>query len=131
MISQFERGWNGYQGTTKEHAILARSLGVTQLIVAFNKLEKLEWSKERYDFVSHQLEAYLTAIGFKKSDLTFIPISGLTGENLCERSKNENLMAWYGEDSPCLLEVLDSLRLPQRTYVKPLRATISEYCPKS
>jgi elongation factor 1 alpha-like protein len=45
MISQFERGWVGYQGTTKEHAILARSLGVTQLIVAFNKLEKLDWSK--------------------------------------------------------------------------------------
>ena len=42
---QFERGWQGYQGTTKEHAILARSLGVTQLIIAINKLEKLLWNK--------------------------------------------------------------------------------------
>ena len=41
MTTQFERGWIGYQGTTKEHAILARSLGVNQLIVAINKLEKL------------------------------------------------------------------------------------------
>ena len=112
MTTQFERGWNGYQGTTKEHSILARSLGVTQLIVAFNKLEKMDWSHERYQFIEHQIEAYLLGIGFKKSDLTFIPISGLTGENLIERSKNEELLSWYGKDSPCLLEVLDTLRLP-------------------
>lgn len=49
LTTAFERGWTGFQGTTKEHAILARSLGVTQLVVAFNKLEKLEWSVERFD----------------------------------------------------------------------------------
>lgn len=49
LTTAFERGWNGFQGTTKEHAILARSLGVTQLVVAFNKLEKLDWSHERFE----------------------------------------------------------------------------------
>lgn len=63
--------------------------------------------------------------------MTFIPISGLTGENLCERSTDERLLSWYGADSPCLIEVLDTLKLPPRIYAKPTRAAISEYCPKT
>jgi len=39
-LGEFESGWTGGSGTTKEHAILARSLGVTQLIVAINKMEE-------------------------------------------------------------------------------------------
>jgi translation elongation factor EF-1alpha len=57
-------------------------------------------------------------------------MSGLAGENLCERSKDPRLLSWYGEDSPCLIEVLDGLNLPARVYSKPIRASISEYCPK-
>jgi len=131
LTSSFERGWTGYQGTTREHAILARSLGVTQLVVAFNKLEKLDWSQDRFDAVHAIIQPYLLTIGFKKQDITYIPISGLTGENLCERSKDPNLISWYGAESPCLLEILDQLRLPPRNYAKPLRASISEYCPKT
>ena len=67
--SQFERGWEGSHGTTKEHAILARSLGVTQVIVAINKLEKVKWSKDRYDIVCAVLKPYLTRVGFKQSDI--------------------------------------------------------------
>jgi translation elongation factor EF-1alpha len=48
-IGEFERGFEG--GGTKEHAILARSLGVLQLCVAVNKLDLVEWSKERYDSI--------------------------------------------------------------------------------
>lgn len=109
---------------------MARSLGVTQLVVAFNKLEKLDWSAERYDGIKAIIQPYLSSIGFKKQDVTYIPISGLAGENLCERSKDSRLLSWYGEDSPCLLEVLDRLNLPPRNYSKPIRASISEYCPK-
>ena len=47
----FERGWDVGEktGTTMEHAVLARSLGVTQLIVAMNKLERCEYSEERFN----------------------------------------------------------------------------------
>lgn len=41
----FERSWDGLHTTAKEHAILARSLGVTQLIVAINKLEGHNWEE--------------------------------------------------------------------------------------
>lgn len=70
------------------------------------------------------------SIGFKKQDIAYIPISGLAGENLCERSTDHRLLCWYGYDSPCLIEVLDRLNLSARAYSKPIRASISEYCPK-
>ena len=49
--SQFERGWEGNRATTKEHALLARSLGVTQIIVAMNKLENFDYDQERYELI--------------------------------------------------------------------------------
>jgi elongation factor 1 alpha-like protein len=69
LPTQFERSWNGYQGTTKEHALLARSLGVTQIIVAVNKLEKILWNKERYDYIEGLIRPYLVSVGFKQEDI--------------------------------------------------------------
>ena len=113
----FERGWQGYQGTTKEHAILARSLGVTQLIVAINKLEKSLWSKQRYDYIITQLSPYLSGIGFKKENVTYIPISGLQGYNLIEKCIDPNLTSWW--DEKCLLDLLNELKVPQRQITRP------------
>ena len=56
-ISEFERGFEG--GGTKEHAILARSLGVTQIVVAVNKLDLVDWSQERYDFIFAKVLPFL------------------------------------------------------------------------
>jgi len=47
--TSFERGWEGDFGTTREHAILAKSLGATQIIVAMNKLEAEGYSQQRYE----------------------------------------------------------------------------------
>lgn len=70
-------------------------MGVTQLIVAVNKLEVTDWSKERYDFCTGKVKPFLKSIGFKENDLIWLPVSGLTGENLVERSSNKNLLSWY------------------------------------
>jgi elongation factor 1 alpha-like protein len=130
MVGGFERSWDaGTQATCKEHAILARSMGVTQMIVAINKLEMTDWSQERFDFCKGVLKPYLTSIGFKANDLFWIPVSGLTGENLIDRSQNKKLTYWYS--GQCVVEVLDSMRLPQRNFVKPARVTVMEYAPKS
>lgn len=123
----FERGWGSWHGTTKEHASVARALGVTQLVVAMNKMELVEYSQQRYDSILAQVKPYLLTIGFKETDITFVPISGLLGENLTSKATEERLTSWYGTDSPCLLELLDKMRLPQRNFTKPLRLTISEY----
>ena len=59
----YERGWNG--GSTKDHAIIARSLGVQQLVVAVNKLDMDEWKEERFDQISQEVLPFLESIGFK------------------------------------------------------------------
>ena len=46
----FETGFEG-NGVTKEHAILARSAGVIQIVVAINKLDMKQWSQERYEYI--------------------------------------------------------------------------------
>ena len=72
---------------TREHALLVRSLGVSQLIVAVNKLDTVNWSKERFDDIVLKLGKFLkTQVGFKESDLTYVPVSGLTGANLNEKT---------------------------------------------
>ena len=75
---------------TREHALLVRSLGVSQLIVAVNKLDTVNWSKERFDEIIVKLGKFLkTQVGFKESDLTFVPVSGLTGANLHRKSSSK------------------------------------------
>ena len=122
-------------GQTKEHAILARSLGVKKLIVCVNKLELWDWSKERFDFIKNLLQDYLNSLDFKDEDLHFIPVSGLHGVNLkdkapellsaakCENKSLINLM-WY--EGPSIVELIDSLDPPVRDYESPLRFSITD-----
>lgn len=102
---------------------------MTQLIVAINKLEKSDWSAERYDEICALLKPYLLSVGFKAHDLFWVPISGFTGENLIEPPTDKRLTAWY--KGPTLLQALDGLKLPVRNFVKPTRVTVMEYTPKS
>ena len=79
---EFEAGFD-QGGQTREHALLVRSLGVSQLIVAVNKLDTVDWSKDRFYEIAEKLGKFLkTQVGFRGSDLTFVPVSGLTGANL-------------------------------------------------
>ena len=77
MSSQFERGWDGYSGTYKEHVSLAKGLGVNQLIVALNKLEKVNWEQERYEDITDKIWMLCKKLGYSKDNVFFIPISGL------------------------------------------------------
>lgn len=100
---EFETGFD-FGGQTREHALLARSLGVTQLAVAINKLDTVSWSKERFSEISTKLKMFLKQAGFRENDVTFVPCSGLTGQNLvCPPTENE-LLSWY--KGPCLLDVV-------------------------
>ena len=75
-----------------------RSLGVSQLIVAVNKLDTVQWSKERFDDIVLKLGKFLkTQVGFKDSDLTFVPVSGLTGANLNEEDNKKSGTIWSFE----------------------------------
>ncbi|KAM7136668.1 HBS1-like protein isoform 1-T1 [Molossus nigricans] len=120
---EFEAGFET-GGQTREHGLLVRSLGVTQLAVAVNKMDQVNWQQERFQEITGKLGHFLKQAGFKESDVAFIPTSGLSGENLITRSQSSELTKWY--KGLCLLEQIDSFKPPQRCVDKPFRLCVSD-----
>uniref|UniRef100_A0A2I3HHZ6 HBS1-like protein n=1 Tax=Nomascus leucogenys TaxID=61853 RepID=A0A2I3HHZ6_NOMLE len=120
---EFEAGFET-GGQTREHGLLVRSLGVTQLAVAINKMDQVNWQQERFQEITGKLGHFLKQAGFKESDVAFIPTSGLSGENLITRSQSSELTKWY--KGLCLLEQIDSFKPPQRSIDKPFRLCVSD-----
>ena len=82
-IASFEAGMDGIGiGQTREHAQLIRSFGVEQIIIAINKMDAVEYSKERFDFIKMQLGIFLRSYGFKESNVIWIPLSAMENQIL-------------------------------------------------
>ncbi|KAI5959883.1 uncharacterized protein KGF55_005115 [Candida pseudojiufengensis] len=96
ITGAFESGF-ALDGQTKEHTILAKNLGITKLCVVVNKMDKEDWSENRFDTIKTQMQEFLTSddIGFKSDQITFIPISGLTGNNVVKRDESIKAFEWY------------------------------------
>ncbi|KAH8365694.1 hypothetical protein KR093_003512 [Drosophila rubida] len=120
---EFESGFE-LGGQTREHAILVRSLGVNQLGVVINKLDTVGWSQERFQEIVHKLKAFLKQAGFKESDVSFTPCSGLTGENLSKGAQEPALKSWYKGSH--LLDVIEHFKVPERAIDRPLRMSVSD-----
>ncbi|CAB0009047.1 unnamed protein product [Nesidiocoris tenuis] len=120
---EFETGFES-GGQTREHALLVRSLGVSQLCVVVNKLDTVDWSEARFKEICSKLGTFLKQAGFKEKDVTFVPCSGLSGENLTERTKVPEITKWY--KGPCLVEVIDQFQCPTRPVAKPLRISVND-----
>uniref|UniRef100_A0A3P8ZKW8 HBS1-like protein n=1 Tax=Esox lucius TaxID=8010 RepID=A0A3P8ZKW8_ESOLU len=120
---EFEAGFEA-GGQTREHGLLVRSLGVTQLAVAVNKMDQVNWQQERFKEITSKLGHFLKQAGFKDSDVFYVPTSGLSGENLTTKSKVLELTSWYS--GPCLLDQIDSFKPPQRSVDKPFRLCVSD-----
>lgn len=116
----FEGGWAN-EGQTKEHALLAFTLGVQQMIVALNKMDSCNYSESRYNDIKEEVSTYLKKVGYKPAKINFVPISGWVGDNMIDRSAN---MAWY--KGPFLLEALDLVNPPKRPTDKPLRLPLQD-----
>jgi elongation factor 1-alpha len=125
---EFEAGY-AKNGQTREHALLAYTLGVKQMIVSINKMDEktVAWSEKRYDEIREEVTKYLAKVGYKvgktKDDcpIPFIPISGWLGDNMIERSKNT---PWYS--GMTLLEALDKVEPPKRPSDRPLRLPLQD-----
>ena len=113
----------GPGGQTREHAFLAKTLGVNQLVVAINKMDDatVNWSQERYEFVRNGAADLLKITGYRVENISFVPTSGWTGDNLAEKSKN---MSWY--KGPTLVQALDNFTVPAKPVDKPLRLPIQD-----
>ncbi|BFZ59666.1 hypothetical protein YB2330_000680 [Saitoella coloradoensis] len=118
----FESGFNA-RGQTKEHALLVRSLGVQNLIVAVNKLDSVYWNHERFEEIEMQVSQFLTNAGFDPQNVQYIPCSGLSGENLVKRSA-EPALTWF--NGPTVLGALESIAPAARAIEKSLRVSVQD-----
>ncbi|MEM1602232.1 MAG: translation elongation factor EF-1 subunit alpha [Candidatus Bathyarchaeia archaeon] len=119
---EFEAGI-GPGGQTREHAFLAFTLGVRQMIVLINKMDDptVNWSKERYEEIRNEVGRMLRLVGYRIDKIPFIPVSGWLGDNLVKPSPN---MPWYS--GPTLYEALDYFEMPPKPIDKPLRIPIQD-----
>jgi len=139
-VGEFEAGISK-NGQTREHALLAYTLGVKQLIVAVNKMDSTEppYSDTRFNEIQKEVTSYIKKIGYNPDTVAFVPISGWHGDNMLEPSKN---MGWYkgwtkkevvkkGADpkvttGQTLLQALDSISPPTRPTDRPLRLPLQD-----
>uniref|UniRef100_A0A673B1K2 Elongation factor 1-alpha n=1 Tax=Sphaeramia orbicularis TaxID=375764 RepID=A0A673B1K2_9TELE len=133
-VGEFEAGISK-NGQTREHALLAFTLGVKQLIVGVNKMDSTEppYSQARYEEITKEVSAYIKKIGYNPAAVAFVPISGWHGDNMLEASTN---MGWFkgwkierkegNASGTTLLEALDAIIPPSRPTDKPLRLPLQD-----
>ena len=121
-VGGFEAGITK-DGQTREHALLAFTLGVKQMIVACNKMDdvSVKYGEGRYKEIKAEVSTYLKKVGYKPMKIPFVPISGWMGDNMIDKSTN---MPWY--KGPYLLEALDNANPPKRPVDKPLRLPLQD-----
>merc|ERR1712025_958393 len=133
-VGEFEAGISK-NGQTREHALLAFTLGVKQLIIGVNKMDSTEppYSEKRFSEISSEVANYVKKVGYNPKSVAFVPISGWHGDNMIEPSEN---MPWYkgwnkemkeGKFSgKTMFEALDAIIPPSRPSDKPLRLPLQD-----
>jgi len=111
----------GVQEQTKEHAYLAKVLGVPQMIVAINKMDTVNYDEKRFKEVKQEVEKLLSGIGYKVGDMQFVPVSAYNGDNVVKKSDK---MPWY--NGPTIMDALDMFNVPERPIDKPLRLPVQD-----
>jgi elongation factor 1-alpha len=119
---EFESGWSK-EGQTREHALLAFTMGVKQMVCCCNKMDAkgADYKEARYKEIKDEVGLYLKQVGYKVENIPFIPISGWVGDNMIAQSEN---MPWY--KGPYLLQALDAIKPPKRPVLKPLRLPLQD-----
>jgi sulfate adenylyltransferase large subunit len=94
---------------SKRHAFISALLGIPQMVVAINKMDLVDYSRERYEELVAEFEGFAEKL-HGVNDVSYIPMSALTGANVVERSE---LMPWYGDDpaNPVLLDLLEQVEV--------------------
>ncbi len=116
---------DGVNAQTKEHAFLAKVLGVKELIVHVNKMDisGVDWSEDKYKAAVSEVTALLKMAGFgsQLDNIPMIPASSLNGDNVFHKSDK---CPWY--DGPTLFEAIDAAAMPNKPIDKPLRLPIQD-----
>jgi bifunctional enzyme CysN/CysC len=116
---------------SRRHAFIATLLRVPHLVLAVNKMDLVDYSREVFEQISDEFTRFATKL--EVSDLTIVPISALNGDNIVSRSPN---MGWY--DGPSLLHHLEhvhvssdrnliDVRFPVQYVIRPQSAAFPDY----
>ncbi len=89
---------------TKRHSFICSLLGIKHVVVAVNKMDLVDWSEEKYNEIVKDYNAFVSRLNF--SDIHFIPMSALKGDNVVEHSEN---LSWY--DGPTFLHHLENVNI--------------------
>ncbi|PNW73613.1 hypothetical protein CHLRE_13g565750v5 [Chlamydomonas reinhardtii] len=126
----FSEGSGGLHGApggqTREHAALARSLGIEQMAVVVSKLDTCGYDQSRFESIRAALLPYLKSVGFKESGLQWLPAAGPLGENLVGPPQDPALKAWWGPGRPCVTDAIDAFAPRERAVSRPLRLPVSD-----
>lgn len=95
---------NGVLEQTRRHSIISSLLQIPHLVICINKMDLVDYSEEVYERIKEEFETFASKLDV--SDVTFIPISALKGDNVVTRSKN---MDWY--EGSTLLYYLENVHI--------------------
>jgi len=112
---------DGVQAQTKEHVFLSKTLGINQMIVAINKMDSVEYSKDRFNEVKNDVGDLLKMVSYKTDKMSFIPVSAYKGDNIVKLSDNT---PWYKDLT--ILKALDTIEKPGMPVNLPLRLPIQD-----
>ncbi len=112
---------DGVMPQTKEHAFLARTLGISQLIIAINKMDLVKYDEAKFNALKKDVSDLIKTVAYKPKDIDFIPISAFEGDNITKASENTK---WY--KGPSLVEALQKLSAPEKPTKLPLRVPVQD-----
>ncbi len=112
---------DGIMPQTKEHAFLARTLGINQLIVGVNKMDLVNYDEGKFNDLKAEVSDLIKTVAYKPDDINFIPLSAFEGDNITTASDNT---PWY--KGPSLVEALDTFTAPEKPTNLPLRVPIQD-----
>ena len=95
---------NGVVEQSRRHAFIASLLRIPHLVVAVNKMDLVDWDEAVFDRIVADFSGWAAKLDI--TDITFIPMSALMGDNVVDRSEN---MDWY--DGPSLLYYLEHVHI--------------------
>ena len=111
-------GRKGVLTQTRRHSYLVQLLGIRKVVLAINKMDLVDFSQEVFERIDAEYRAFAAQIGL--SDITSIPMSGLKGDNMTERSART---PWY--TGPALMEFLETCEVDEtRLQGQPMRLPV-------
>jgi len=129
---EFEAGISK-DGQTREHTLLAYTLGVKQLIVAINKMDNCNWDEGRFNEIVAEVSKFIKNSGYNPATVAMVPISGWHGDNMLETS--DKMPWWKGfnverksgnKSGKTLLDAIDAIDAPTRPFDRPLRLPLQD-----